>query len=358
MTIDKNAASPAALPVFAATQAPNEVWLAKALPEDVFDPELAIVDPHMHLWQHKTGYTYFVEEFAQDVKASGHNVQATVYVECHSMYRAHGPEPLKPVGETEFAVGMAAMAESGKYTGCHVAAGIVGFADLTQGERTRETLQAHVQAANGRLRGIRQRAKWDADPRVCGAVSADRPGLYLDPTFGRGLDLLTDMGLAFDASIYHPQLPDVVALARAHPAASIVLIHSGSPVGHSSYAGKEAEVHANWLAGMRELATCPNVTVKMGGLLMCLANFDFTRAERPPTSEELAVLWRPFIEPCIELFGAERCMASSNFPVDKAGLTYRTLWNTFKRICAACSPEEKRQIFSGTARRVYRLPLS
>ncbi|QDL38675.1 amidohydrolase family protein [Rhodoferax sediminis] len=341
--------------IFTATRAPNPDWLARAVPEAAIEAELPIVDPHMHLWDHKSGYKYFVEEFARDVATSGHNVEATVYIECHSMYRASGPEHLKYVGETEFAVGMAAMAASGKYTSCRVAAGIVGFADLTQGERTRETLEAHIEAANGRFRGVRQRGKWDPDPVVRGPVSADRAGVFLDPEFGKGLDLLASMGLAFDASIFHPQLPDVAALARAHPDASIVVIHTGSPVGHSSYTGKEAEVHATWLAGMKELAKCPNVSIKMGGLLMCLGNFDFSIADAPPTSERLAQLWRPYIEPCIELFGAHRCMASSNFPVEKAGVPYGTIWNTFKRLTAGCSADERKMIFSGTARRVYRL---
>lgn len=341
--------------VFTATRAPNMDWLARAIREPVIEPELPIVDPHMHFWDHKTGYKYYVEEFARDIAASGHNVEATVFVECHAMYRASGPEHLKCVGETEFAVGMAAMAASGKYTSSRAAAAIVGCADLTLGERTRETLEAHMEAANGRFRGVRQRAKWDPDPVVRGPVSADHAGLYLDPEFGEGLDLLTSMGLSLDASIFHPQLPDVAALARAHPDASIVVVHTGSPVGHSSYAGKEAEVHANWLAGMKELAKCPNVSIKMGGLLMCLGNFDFTTADAPPTSDQLAQLWRPFIEPCIELFGAHRCMASSNFPVDKAGVPYGTLWNMFKRLTAGCSADEKKMIFSGTARRIYRL---
>ena len=231
----------------------------------------------------------------------------------------------------------------------------MGYADLTLGHRTRATLEAHLEAANGRFRGVRQRAKWDADPTVRGPVSADRPCLYLEPEFGRGLDLLSAMGLSFDASIYHPQLPDVTALARAHPDANIVLIHSGSPVGHGAYAGREAENHAKWLSGMKELAQCPNVSVKLGGLLMNLGNFDFTTAATPPTSEQLAELWRPYIEPCIELFAANRCMASSNFPVDKAGFGYGTLWNMFKRITLGCSEDEKRMIFSGTAKRVYRL---
>jgi predicted TIM-barrel fold metal-dependent hydrolase len=342
-------------PVFGATRAPNEAWLALAVPEPAIEPELPIVDPHVHFWHHKSGYRYFVEEFARDVAASGHNIEATVFEECNAFYRASGPEHLSYVGETEFAVGQAAIAASGKYTACRAAAAIVGFADLTLAERTSETLEAHVAAANGRFRGVRQRAKWDPDPAVRGPVSADGPGLYLQPGFGKGLDLLASMGLAFDASIFHPQLPEVTALARAHPQASIVVIHSGSPVGHSSYQGKEAKVHATWLAGMAELAQCPNVTIKMGGLLMCLGNFDFTAAPMPPTSEQLAALWRPYIEPCIELFGADRCMVSSNFPVDKAGMTYGTLWNTFKRITASCSADEKKSVFAGTAKRVYRI---
>src|SRR5205085_749571 len=228
------------------------------------------------------------------------------------------------VGETEFAVGMAAMAASGKYTRTRVAAGIVGFADLTLGARTRELLEAHVEAANGRFRGVRQRAKWDADPKVRGPVSADAPGLYLQPEFGKGLDVLTSMGLSFDASIFHPQLPDVVALARAHPDANIVLIHSGSPVTHSSYAGRDAEVHADWLAGMQELAKCPNVTVKMGGVLLSLGNFDARMHEVPPGSAFFAESWKPWIEPCIEAFGPDRCMLSSNFPVDAEAMRYGT----------------------------------
>jgi len=236
-----------------------------------------------------------------------------------------------------------------------VAAGIVGFADLLLADKARETLEAHIQTAHGRFRGVRQRAKWDADPVVRGPISADRPHLYRDPDFGKGIDLLTRYGLSFDASIYHPQIPDVVALARAHPDANIVLIHSGSPVGHGSYAGREAENHAVWLEGMKVLASCPNVTVKMGGILMNLANFDFATAAAPPDSATLAELWRPYIEPCIELFGAERCMASSNFPVDKVGFGYGTVWNMFKRITAGCSADEKKWIFSETARRVYRL---
>lgn len=334
---------------------PDDTFLSKALPEPALEPELPIIDTHLHLWHHFDAQPYLLPDHARDIAVSGHNVTGSVYVECNAFYRADGPEHLRPVGETEFAVGQAAMACSGKYTDARVAQGIVGFADLTLGDRVQETLEAHVEAANGRFRGIRQRAKWDADPIVKGKWSEDAPHLYLSDAFSRGLERLTALGLSFDASIYHPQIPDVTGMARAHPDANIVLIHSASPVGHSSYAGRETENHANWLAWMRELATCPNVSVKMGGILMNVANWDFTKAERPLTSQELAALWRPWIEPCIELFGADRCMVSSNFPVDRVGFPYGTVWNMFKRITTDCSDDEKKLLYSGTAQRVYRL---
>ncbi len=341
--------------VFAHIHAPDEAWLARAEPEPVLDPHLPIVDAHLHLWRPPNGYRYYIEEYAQDLASCGHNIEASVYLQCFHMYRAHGPDHLKPVGETEFAVAQAALAASGKYTSSRVAAGIVGYADLTLGDHVTEVLEAHIEAGQGRFRGIRQLAKWDADKAVRGTYSAAGPHLYLDPEFGRGVRVLTSLGLSLDASVFHPQIPDVVKLAHAHPDANIVLIHSGSPVGHGSYAGKEDENHATWLAGMKALARCPNVTVKMGGILINLANFDFAQEPAPPTSMQLADLWRPYIEPCIELFGADRCMVSSNFPVDKVGFGYGTVWSMFKHITAAYSADEKSMIFSGTAKRVYRL---
>lgn len=341
-------------PVFGRSRLPDPKWLANAVPERALEPDMPIIDTHLHHW-HREDHRYFVEEYARDLAESGHNVVATVAEDSGAMFRADGPEHLRCVGETEFQVGMAAMAASGKYTSCKVGAAIVAQVNLTLGERTREQLEAHQEAANGRLAGVRHTAKWDADPVVRGKIGPGRKGLLLEPEFGKGLDMAAAMGLAFDVSIYHSQLSDAIALAHAHPAASIVVIHSGSPVGYASYAGKEAEVHAHWLAGMKALATCPNVSIKLGGLLMNLANFDFTKAERPPTSEELAPLWRPYIEPCFELFGAGRCMVASNFPVDKAGLTYGTVWNMFKRITAGCSADEKRLIYGDTARRIYKI---
>lgn len=342
-------------PAWGSVQAPDEAFLARALPEEVLEPDLPIVDAHQHLWHLFDDAPYFVPDFAAEIAASGHNVVGSVFVECNAFYRNSGPAHLKWVGETEFAAGQSAMAASGRYGEARIADVIVGFADLRLGDRVAETLEAHVAAGNGRFRGIRQRAKWDADPVVRGQWTEDAPELYLDAAFRDGLRRLTAMGLSFDASVFHPQIPEVTALARAFSDTPILLNHMGSPLGHGVYAGRLDETHANWLASMRELATCPNVSVKLGGLLMNLANYDFTKAERPLTSEELAALWQPYLEPCLELFGAERCMVSSNFPVDKVGFTYRTVWNMFKRVTAGCSDDEKRLIYSETAKRFYRM---
>jgi predicted TIM-barrel fold metal-dependent hydrolase len=173
--------------------------------------------------------------------------------------------------------------------------------------------------------------------------------------FRAGLARLTALGLSLDAWVFHPQLADVVDLARSFPDASIILGHCGGPLGYGPYGGRRDEVYATWKAGILELATCPNVTMKLGGMMMRLAAFDYGAAPAPITSSELAARWRPYIELCIERFGADRCMFESNFPVDKMGIGYAALWNALKRIAAGASAAEKLALFNGTARRAYRL---
>lgn len=89
--------------------------------------------------------------------------------------------------------------------------------------------------------------------------------------------------------------------------------------------------------------------------MMRLAAYDYGVRPVPPASEELAGMWRPWIETCIALFGPHRCLFESNFPVEKMGIGWVALWNSFKRIAAGCSEDEKRALFAGTARRAYRL---
>src|ERR1700710_339787 len=129
-------------------------------------------------------------------------------------------------------------------------------------------------------------------------------------------------------------MPDITDLARAFPGSNIIVGHCGGPLGYGRYAGKRDEVFADWKRSVTELAKCPNVTMKLGGMMMRAALYDYKAAERPVTSAELAALWRPYIETCIELFGPDRCMFESNFPVEKMGIGWAGLWNAFKRIAA------------------------
>jgi L-fuconolactonase len=340
----------------------DTAWLAKLPPEDVVDPGLPIIDTHHHLWdrlpaalpqgQAAQDNVYLLDEFAQDI-ASGHNTIATVYMQCHAKYRAGGPQEMKPVGETEFAAGIGELSERGGHGKARVCQGIVGAADLNLGERVRPVLQAHVEAGRGRFRGVRASAAYDPWPGIGSTI--DAPGAYLRPDFRAGVAQLTAMGLSLDAWVFHTQLGDVVDLARAMPGTSIIMGHCGGPLGYGPYAGKRDEVFAQWKRSLTELAACPNVTMKLGGMMIRLAAIDYVNLPAPPSSVEIARLWGPYIQTCIELFGPQRCMFESNFPVEKLGANWVTLWNAFKRITAGASPHERAMLFSGTAKRVYRL---
>ncbi len=332
--------------------APNPAWLARAAEEPVLEPALPIVDAHHHLWHRAPDQRYLLPELLEDLN-TGHTIAATVFVQCHAMYRATGPEAMKPVGETEFVAGIAAMSGSGGYGATRIAAGIVGYADLTLGAGVRPVLEAHLRAAGGRFRGIRHSAAWDADPVI--GNGAPEPHLLARPDFRAGLAVLTELGLAFDLWVFHTQLAEALDLVRAFPGTTFILGHCGGPLGYGPYAGRRDEVFAQWKAGMTALAGCPNVVVKLGGMMMRLAAYDYGAREVPPTSAQLAAMWEPWIVTCIELFGAERCLFESNFPVEKMGIGYRAIWNAFKRIAAGASPDEKRALFAGTSERVYRL---
>ena len=332
---------------------PVDAWLAMAPAEPILEPSLPIIDTHHHLWE-RPDHRYLLHELLADLN-TGHNVVATVFVECHAMYRAAGPVEMRPVGETEFVAGVAAMSASGAYGSTRVAAGIVGFADLTLGDRVEPVLEAQVRAGGGRFRGVRHSAAWDASEVIGNSAVASGPNLMKRPDFRAGLRRLTTLGLSLDAWVFHPQLADAVDLARAAPDANIIVGHVGGPLGYGPYAGKRDEVFTAWKTGITALATCPNVVMKLGGMMMRLAAYDYGALPAPPSSAVLAAHWRPYIEFCIERFGASRCMFESNFPVEKMGIGYAALWNALKRIAADTSADEKKDLFSGTARRAYRL---
>ena len=333
---------------------PRPDWLALR-DEDVLDPARPIVDPHHHLWD-RGGQRYLLDEITSDI-ASGHNVVATVYVEARSMYRAKGSEAFRPVGEVEFANGAAAMSASGGYGATAICAGIVGHANLLLGDDVRGVLEAEISAGQGHFRGIRHSVAWDADPNVAHMYATRPKGLLLDSTFRKGFACLAPLALSFDAWLFHPQIDELADLARAFPETRIVLDHCGGPAGTGHYAGRREEIFATWKASIRGIAKCPNVVVKLGGLAMCLLGYDFHERAMPPSSEDLAAVWRPYIETCIEAFGAKRAMFESNFPPDKGQCSYQVIFNAFKRIAAPMSETEKNALFSQTAINVYRLKL-
>lgn len=334
--------------------APRQDWLDRAPQETVLEPDLPIVDTHHHVWETPGRGRYMLDELHADL-GSGHNVVATVFIDCHHAYRTDGPEEMKAVGEIE-AVAKLADESDKRFPGkARVAQGIVGNADLTLGDRLEPVLTAMVDAGRGRFRGVRNSAGWDADPIIGNNHQGFGKGHYLREDFRAGLRRLTKMGLSLDALVYHTQHADLVSLARAVPEANIILNHTGMPIGYGPYKGKLDEVAKIWRAGISEIAKCPNVSMKLGGMMMRLASYDYNMAPAPISSEELARQWRPWIEPCIEQFGANRCHFESNFPVDKMGIGYKAIYNAFKRIASGCSADEKVDLFAGTARRVYRL---
>jgi L-fuconolactonase len=336
----------------------REDWLATRL-EEPLEPDQLIVDPHHHLFV-RPGLRYLLDEFLSDLR-TGHNVRATVFVQARAMLRATGPEAMKSIGETEFANGVAAMCASG-YGGVQACAGIVGFADLLLGDSVRPVLEAHIAAsgglasAGGRFCGIRHIVAWDADRALLNPAYPTSEDMLAGTTFRAGFAQLARLGLSYDAWLYFHQIPRLAALARAFPETPIVLNHCGGVLGIGRYAGNRHEVFGAWSAELDELATCPNVMVKLGGLGMRLSGFNFETKVRAPSSDELAEAWRPYMERCIEAFGSSRCMFESNFPIDKGSYSYGVGWNAMKRIASGASREEKADLFWRSAARFYRLP--
>jgi L-fuconolactonase len=333
----------------------NSAWRAKYR-EDILEPERPIIDAHHHLWD-RPGQTYLLKEYLAEAQ-SGHNIQGSVYVECGAYYGKNVPDMLKQLGEVEFANGIAAMAASLAYGQTLVAAGIVGSADLTYGPEISELLDAQIATAPKRYRGIRLITKWDADEKLNNSRYLIKPGLLAHPMFRSGFAMLGPRKLSFDAMVYHPQLPELTALARAFPDTTIILNHVGAFLGKThTYLPRESEEFALWQQSLRELAQCPNVFVKLGGLGMPYLGFGMNALERPAESSRLADVWGPYFTTCIEAFGPERCMFESNFPPDRESVEYHVLWNAFKRVAMPYSDAEKHDLFYGTAVRAYRLEL-
>ena len=329
----------------------NSAWLAQ-IKEEVLDPDRDIVDPHHHLWpQPSMGYN--LAELLSDT-TDGHRVSQTVYMECGAAYHREGPEHLKCVGETEFIANAARVAkEQGSPT--HIS-GLVARADLRD-KHLESTLNAHEIAAEGLLRGIRQAGACAEGIEGLVIPGGAEAHLFEQEAFRRGLEHLGKLGLTFDTWLYHFQLPEFIELARAVPDTTMILDHFGTPLGVGPFADQREAIFEQWESDIAELAGCPNVFMKIGGLAMPDNGFGWYGRAMPPTSDEFVDAQSPYYEHTIACFGPERCMFESNFPVDRLSVGYRVLWNAFKKMTLHFSEDDKNLMFSGVARKVYRLDM-
>lgn len=319
--------------------------------EPILEPDLPICDAHHHLWD-RPGNRYLLDDLRRDLD-SGHRIVSTIHVDCVSAYRTLGPEALRAVGETEF-VEAIATSEAAQENGRQICAANIGFADLNLGAAVGEVLDAHL-AASSRFRGIRHCSAWDASDKIQNAHTHPFEHMLADRRFRTGFAELAKRGLSFDAYLFHPQIPELTDLARAFPDTLIVLDHLGTPLGIGPYKDRRAEVWAQWTRSMAELAHCPNVIVKLGGIQMPLNGWGFHKLAAPPGSAQIAALTGDYYCYAIEQFGVERCLFESNYPADKPSAPYATLWNAFKRVTAGFSASEKAALYHDNAMRHYRI---
>ena len=320
--------------------------------ETPVDPNLRIVDPHHHLWD-RGGSRYLAEELHEDT-SKGHNVTNTVFVECKAEYRRNSQERFQSLGETEFVAKEAERLEEFSETKI---SGIVGFVDLGLGEELEEVLVAHDRSSYGLMRGVRHATAWSDDPEISIAHTKPTKGVMGSKLFLKGVSKLSEFNFSFDAWLYFNQLPELLYLARVTPETNIVINHLAAPLKIGKWAETPQEVDEIWRSNLQELANCENVYLKIGGIGMdnYFAN-DWVNQTKPPTSDEVASVWKEKILWCIELFGAHRCMFESNYPVDRQTLPYSVIWNCFQKVTDSFTESEKSDLFSSTACTVYRIP--
>ena len=326
--------------------------------ETIVDPDIPIIDAHIHLFDGRPTPRYMLQEYLDDVR-SGHRIIASVYVETNAFVRTRGPELMRPLGEVEFANGVGAMADSGVYGDCRVCAGIVAHADFTLGDAVSDYLDRALQLAPDRMRGIRQVMIEDPTGRYFRYMMMNRPqpGIMRHPLFRQGFRHLAPRGLVFDAAVVDAQLGELAQLADAFPDTTIVLNHMGTANGVDMDAAGLAAIFQEWRKALLDFARRPNVVCKVGGLGMAQWGLGFDLRPDPVGSGELAVAWKPYVETAIEAFGPERCMMESNFPPDGRSCGFVPLWNALKTIVLNYTSREKAALFSGTAQRIYRLDL-
>jgi L-fuconolactonase len=322
--------------------------------EPILDPDLPIVDSAHHLFD-RPALRYMFEDYLKDAN-SGHRVVASVYVETLAFARKDGPEVMRPLGEIEFANGVAAMSESGLYGNTQVCAAIVGHADLGFGAAIGELLDRALLAAPERFRGVRQiTIEHPSDGPFRYVTNRPKPGIMRSPGFREGFAEVARRGLVFDAAVFHNQLADISDLADAFPDTPIILNHLGQAVGMEMDVAGRTEVFHQWQSALRDVAQRPNVLCKIGGLGLPFWGFGFENRTDTVGYLELAEVWKPYVETSIELFGPDRCMMESNFPPDGRSCGFVPLWNALKYLVRGASAEDKAAMFHETATRVYRI---
>lgn len=320
------------------------------LEESAIDPDVPIVDTHFHLWN-AMGSDYFAAQFLNDVH-TGHNVVQSVHVECDTAYDLGAAAELRPVGETRFVVNQL---DTAPQRGHALAAGIIGSANLLLGNQVKPVLEAHMEAGNGRFRGVRARTAFDHDPAAGYPGRSDFPqhNILDSAAFRQGLACLEALGLVLDVWGFHPQLPQLHDVLRHFPGLVIVLNHLGGPLGVGRYASDRDAAFRHWLQGMRAMAKLPNVHVKLSGVGVTRLGLGFERGNA--SSRDIAALAGRHVRECVNIFGPQRCIFGSNYPVDQVVAPYAVLINGYKTILADLSPDERNAIFCSNARRVYRL---
>jgi len=334
----------------------RQEWLNQHI-EDPILPNIPIIDPHHHLWDVGFG-RYYIEELLEDINSSGHNIISTVYIMSSSnteIYSKDGLEEFKPLNEIEFATSEGKRADLIPNNKVKVNASIVGSVDLTYGNKLQPVLEKAVNISEGRLKGIRMLLASHIDPRISsGAVKSDL-GLTLHPNFIDGAKCIQNANLSLDFWIYHTQLNEMEKIARALPELTIILNHIGGPIHLGEYEGKQAATHREWRSAMMRLSRIPNINVKLGGLGMAVNGAKFHNNKFPPNSVQLSDVWKPWIYETIDMFGFDRCMFESNFPVDKGSCSYGALWNAFKILAKDMSDDEINKLFSKNAAKIYKI---
>ncbi|WBU53978.1 amidohydrolase [Paracoccus sp. SCSIO 75233] len=321
----------------------REDWLALAR-EEVLAPDQPILDAHHHLWDRPEG-RYIANDFQQDAQ-DGHDIRASIYVQCRTGYRSDGPVEFQPLGEVETILDWSANRPAHPV-------GIVGFADLQLGDAVRPVLEELVAAGRGKLRGIRNTTAYHPDPAVRSNPRPAPDGLLRSDAFHAGAAAVAESGLVLDVWAYQTQLDEVQTLALAVPDLTIVVDHCGGPLGVGPFRRDDPDSFRSWRDGLARVAALPNTRIKIGGFGLSVIGYDYAALPAPPSSQDLVADWRAHVDTCLDLFTPERAMFESNFPVDKGQFGYRTLWNAFKRLAEPLGCDERNALFWHSAACCY-----